>query len=210
MVRRGKLAAFTTAVVSSLFLWSSLATAQEPIATVDVTGQVQTNKGKNKNGLTFEGVFEIQELTFDDDELLAQGLLSGELVKGGKRAGKKPKAADVIEDVEVSIPVSALEVIETETACQVLALALGPVDLSLLGLNVHLDQVVLDVTADPTEGILGDLLCALAGDTGLVDIGDLLDGLILLDLLDLLGGLSPDELLQDLLDILNAGILAAT
>jgi hypothetical protein len=41
---------------------------------------------------------------------------------------------------------------------------LGPLDLSLLGLAVHLDRVVLDITANSGPGnLLGNLLCAVAG-----------------------------------------------
>ena len=47
--------------------------------------------------------------------------------------------------------------------CTVLDLVLGPLDLNLLGLMVHLDRVQLRITADPKGGILGSLLCGLAG-----------------------------------------------
>ena len=47
--------------------------------------------------------------------------------------------------------------------CTVLDLILGPLDLNLLGLMVHLDRTQLRITADPRRGILGSLLCALAG-----------------------------------------------
>src|SRR3954470_22513983 len=47
--------------------------------------------------------------------------------------------------------------------CPVLDLTLGPVDLNLLGLIVHLDQVHLTITADSNGGLLGRLLCGLAG-----------------------------------------------
>ncbi|HET7758629.1 MAG TPA: hypothetical protein VFK62_01805 [Gaiellaceae bacterium] len=47
--------------------------------------------------------------------------------------------------------------------CQVLDLTLGPLDLNLLGLMVHLDTVHLTITADSNGGILGSLLCSLAG-----------------------------------------------
>jgi hypothetical protein len=47
--------------------------------------------------------------------------------------------------------------------CQVLFLTLGPLDLSLLGLNVHLDRITLRITANRRGGILGQLLCGLAG-----------------------------------------------
>ena len=47
--------------------------------------------------------------------------------------------------------------------CPVLDLTLGPLDLNLLGLMVHLDKVHLTITADSSGGILGQLLCGLAG-----------------------------------------------
>ena len=48
--------------------------------------------------------------------------------------------------------------------CQILHLELGPLDLNLLGLMVHLDKVVLDITAQSGPGnLLGNLLCAIAG-----------------------------------------------
>jgi hypothetical protein len=47
--------------------------------------------------------------------------------------------------------------------CNILHLDLGPLDLNLLGLAVHLDEVVLDITAVPGAGnLLGNLLCAVA------------------------------------------------
>jgi hypothetical protein len=50
--------------------------------------------------------------------------------------------------------------------CPVLDLTLGPLDLNLLGLMVHLNQVHLTITADSTGGVLGNLLCSLAGGGG--------------------------------------------
>jgi hypothetical protein len=53
--------------------------------------------------------------------------------------------------------------------CQVLRLVLGPLHLNLLGLHVELygenrnSPVVVTITALPGHGVLGDLLCGLAG-----------------------------------------------
>jgi hypothetical protein len=47
--------------------------------------------------------------------------------------------------------------------CPILDLTLGPVDLNLLGVLVHLDTVHLVITADSDGGLLGRLLCALGG-----------------------------------------------
>src|SRR4051794_39572796 len=47
--------------------------------------------------------------------------------------------------------------------CTVLDLPLGPLDLNLLCLMVHLDATQVRITADPAGGLLGSLLCSLAG-----------------------------------------------
>jgi len=49
-------------------------------------------------------------------------------------------------------------------SCDILNLVLGPLDLNLLGLEVHLDTVHLNITAQQGPGnLLGNLLCAVAG-----------------------------------------------
>jgi hypothetical protein len=58
---------------------------------------------------------------------------------------------------QIALPVNLIQ-----GTCQVLHLELGPLDLNLLGLEVHLDKVVLDITANPAGGLLGQLLCAIA------------------------------------------------
>ena len=78
-------------------------------------------------------------------------------------------------------------------ACDILHLVLGPLDLDLLGLQVHLDKVVLDIVAATGAGnLLGNLLCAI---TGLLDGGPLAG---------LLGQLN--DLLGQILDALNLGV----
>ena len=64
-----------------------------------------------------------------------------------------------------SLPVQAPTVLPPvpEGICTVLYLVLGPLYLNLLGLMVHLDRVQLRITADPNGGLLGSLLCSLAG-----------------------------------------------
>jgi len=82
--------------------------------------------------------------------------------------------------------------------CEVLHLTVGPLDLDLLGVNVHLDNcdfgpVEVCVSATTTEsgtaenpgGLLGDLLCGLTGTGGLPDLDDL-EGIIS-DIRDILG-----------------------
>ncbi len=49
--------------------------------------------------------------------------------------------------------------------CPVLNLVLGPLDLQLLGLEVSLNQINLNVTATNGAGVLGNLFCQLANGT---------------------------------------------
>jgi hypothetical protein len=72
--------------------------------------------------------------------------------------------------------------------CQILNLVLAPLDLNLLGLQVHLDKVVLNIVAQSGAGqLLGNLLCAVAGllDGGgtlsqlLTKLGQILDQLLM-------------------------------
>jgi hypothetical protein len=59
--------------------------------------------------------------------------------------------------------------------CQILFLDVGPIFLDLLGLQVDVSQIIIDVTAVPGPGnLLGNLLCAVAG---LLDRGGPLQGI---------------------------------
>jgi hypothetical protein len=48
-------------------------------------------------------------------------------------------------------------------ACTILTLTLETLELNLLGLQVHLEKVVLNVTGQRHGGVLGSLFCSLAG-----------------------------------------------
>ena len=74
-------------------------------------------------------------------------------------------------------------------SCDILNLVLGPLDLNILGLEVHLNQVVLDIVGATGAGnLLGNLLCAVAG---LLDGGALLGQIagLLNQILAILNGL---------------------
>src|SRR5687767_10669247 len=58
--------------------------------------------------------------------------------------------------------------------CSVLDLELAPIDIDLLGLHVDTSAICLSITALPGGGVLGDLLCGLAGG---LDLGDILGDL---------------------------------
>jgi len=59
----------------------------------------------------------------------------------------------------VAVPVT----LDPASSCPILGLTLGPLHLDLLGLVIDLNQVVLNITAQPGPGnLLGNLLCAVA------------------------------------------------
>lgn len=52
---------------------------------------------------------------------------------------------------------------QVAASCPILNLVLGPLSLKLLGLDVELNQVTLNISAQPGNGnLLGNLLCAVA------------------------------------------------
>ncbi|MBA2640516.1 MAG: ABC transporter substrate-binding protein [Nocardioidaceae bacterium] len=85
---------------------------------------------------------------------------------------------------EIRIPVKAATASAARAECDILNLVLGPLDLNLLGLEVHLNRVVLDIVAVPGAGnLLGNLLCAVAGLLDGTDL-NLLERLKLANLLN--------------------------
>jgi len=67
-------------------------------------------------------------------------------------------------------------VTQQQETCPILHLAIGPINLNLLGLVVTTQPIVIDIVAVPGPGnLLGNLLCAIAG---LLDPGGTLSGLL--------------------------------
>jgi hypothetical protein len=115
----------------------------------------------------------------------------GKLVAVGTFKGKVTNEAGIAKRATqaVTLPV---DVAATADSCPILNLVLGPLDLNLLGLVVHLDKVVLDITAEPGPGnLLGNLLCAVAGllDGNATGLNGLLNQLVAAFLNQLLGAL---------------------
>ncbi len=99
---------------------------------------------------TAAGQYEITRFVARDGGIVALGTFTGTTT-----------VASVTEPITraVSLPVTPLQ-----ATCEILDLQLGPLDLDLLGLVIHLDQVVLTITAEQGPGnLLGNLLCAIAG-----------------------------------------------
>lgn len=120
---------------------------------------------------TFTGALNITSFAVQNGQVVALGTVTGVLTN----------AAGAVTSIvqAVTLPVSV-----AQATCDILHLDLGPLALDVLGLQVNLSRVVLDVTAQAGAGnLLGNLLCSIAG------------------LLDSPGGLA--RLLNDLLGILG-------
>jgi hypothetical protein len=103
-----------------------------------------------------------------------------------------------------SFPASAAQA----QTCQVLKLVLGPLHLDLLGLVVDLygqtkaNPVIVTINAQPSKGLLGQLLCGLAGGGGINSLAGLQS------LLNSLGVNLSTAQIQHLLNQLGIGSLS--
>lgn len=136
---------------------AAFAQAQGPTPTgggiaVPISGTIGTDAPGVTPG-TLTGMFTVQRFAQQDGNLVAVGTLVGTFTDATTQA-----ARTVVS--QVALPVDPAQ---TTAACPILHLVLGPLDLNLLGLTVHLNQVVLDITAVSGPGnLLGNLLCAVA------------------------------------------------
>jgi hypothetical protein len=116
-------------------------------ATVPVDGTLADGTG------AVDGTLAIDRFTTSGGDLVAVGTFTGTVTDafGAVTSGTQ----------QIAVPV---DLQQTAGSCEILDLVLGPLDLNLLGLEVHLDTVHLNITAQQGPGnLLGNLLCAVAG-----------------------------------------------
>ena len=168
-----------SAVMATVLVAPQGATAAPPTTlggdTVPIEGQAMNAAGEL---VTFAGTVTLQRFVAENGELAAVATIAG------TGTNTVTGATEAVSDRQT------LDVLDISATCQILHLELGPLDLDVLGLVIHLDQVVLDITAEAGPGnLLGNLLCAVAG---LLDsnapLSQLLNQLIAL-LNNILGGL---------------------
>ena len=100
---------------------------------------------------TFTGALNITQFVSQNGQVAALGTLTGTLTN---------LVTGVVTTITQDV---VLPLLSATGSCPVLHLELGPLDLNLLGLMVHLDKVVLDVTAQSGPGnLLGNLVCGVA------------------------------------------------
>ncbi|GAB1691640.1 hypothetical protein [Krasilnikovia sp. M28-CT-15] len=106
---------------------------------------------------TVAGTFDPTRFAVQDGQLTATGTLHAVLTDATGAA----RSTESVVTIPVQIPSGTQA--QALAPCPILHLELGPLDLNLLGLVVHLNRVVLDITAHPGPGdLLGNLLCAIA------------------------------------------------
>jgi hypothetical protein len=119
--------------------------------------------GTTSKGGKFTGNFAISQFQVVNNQIVAVGTLTGTVQNGvGNVIGT------ILKTIRMIVTITGAD-------CDILHLELGPLDLDLLGLEVHLNRVVLDIDADPSGGLLGSLLCAVAN---LLDAGGPLADLV--------------------------------
>jgi len=134
------------------------------VATTGVSAQGQGNTSGitvpiagSGGGSTFAGQLNVQRFVQSGGRILGVGTITGTLTN---------TVTGVVSTVirQVSIPLDLGGSGALNGKCEILSLVLGPLDLDLLGLQVHLNQVVLNIDAQSGPGnLLGNLLCAVAG-----------------------------------------------
>jgi hypothetical protein len=156
-------------ITSTLALAPMRAYAAPPTGNLNVpiTGTFTDAVGGVGN---FVGNLQVTRFANQGGQLVAIGQLTGTLTDS--LGNVLPVTSDV------NLPVT-----DTSGTCDILHLDLGPLNLDLLGLEVHLNQVILDIVAQAGAGnLLGNLLCAvthlLDGNASLNAIAALLNNIL--------------------------------
>lgn len=152
--------------------------------------------GETKSGHRVTGTFVPLHFSKRHGHVRVRGLINGVVHRGNGRvvtfSAMRTLRVKSISGTPITTRSVAGRTSAAAASCDILHLVLAPLDLDLLGLQVHLDRVVLNIVAQSGAGnLLGNLLCAVAG---------LLDG----GLSGLLGRLS--SLLNQILGVLRLGV----
>jgi hypothetical protein len=96
------------------------------------------------------------------DAITAVGTLVGIVTPTGGAPTSIFRTVTVPVLAAAGAPPAGTELVAAAAPCGILHLDLGPLFLDLLGLQVDLSQVILDLSAQPGAGnLLGNLLCAV-------------------------------------------------
>jgi hypothetical protein len=118
-------------------------------ALLAAAGPAAASSGSKPKDPKIDVAVKIDRFKATGKDTVAHGTITGTLtdLQGEKTTVKEP--------VTVQVQAAA-------GGCKILTLDLDQLDLTLLGLNVHLDKVNLAVTGQKNAGVLGRLFCKLA------------------------------------------------
>jgi hypothetical protein len=134
-------------------------------------GNTQAVSGALADGGTFVGTMTITSFSYVNNQLIANGVVSGTAttidgtvttITNQAFSAPATLAGTSSATAIAATGVTTQAVNSNGGGCDVLFLDLGPLSLDLLGLTVDLNEVVLDINAVPGPGaLLGNLLCAV-------------------------------------------------
>ena len=144
--------------------------------------------GSATGGGTFAGTFFVQRFEARDGRVVAIGMVSGSVSGAGTMlAGPVALPVDVGPGGQSAPASPAAAAPQAAQTCQVLHLAIGAVNLNVLGLQVTTQPISIDVSGDSTgTNVLGNLTCTIL--TTLNNVVGLVN--LLNQLLGVLGGLT--------------------
>ncbi|HKG61895.1 MAG TPA: hypothetical protein VKB05_19210 [Pyrinomonadaceae bacterium] len=139
------------ALMSMGVMMPSRTHAATPTPAVTIAQGLQIPVNFTSPNGTFTGIFSLSRFVLQNGQVAAVGTLTGTVTNStGQTVGA------IARNLTLSL-------ITINATCDILHLELGPIDLNLLGLVVHVDKIVIDIDAQSGPGnLLGNLLCAVA------------------------------------------------
>jgi len=151
------LRSFTSMVAAALVAVMSFATPASAQAAQPTNAALSFPITTTAPQGVFNGTLRITSFGVQNNALVASGIVTGTLVSGSG------VAQSVVKSVTVPVMTTAAKGTAAKAlSCDILHLELGPIDLDLLGLVLHVDRIVVDLSAAPGAGnLLGNLLCSV-------------------------------------------------
>lgn len=129
-----------------------------------ITGQLLTETGAITGHVV--GTVTIDHCFMQQGELVAPGNLAGKVLDEGGQVHQSL-------GMRVRLPMAV-----TQATCDVVEVTLGPLHLEYAGRRLHLNPVIVPITAEPGGGIVSQWLCDLASETSLAHARDGLNRLL--------------------------------
>lgn len=124
-------------------------------------------QGADLLGNVLNAVFTVTSFSASGNQLMANGVMNGTITDSSGNVTQ-------VTNQSASMPVSGMT-----ASCPILSLTLGPLNLNILGLDISLNTVVLNIVAIPGSGnLLGNLLCAIANLLNGSNLTGILDTLV--------------------------------